>query len=320
MAVVRQVTQTSARPRERRKLFKRIRRHWQLYVLLLLPIIYLAIFHYWPMYGVQIAFRNYNPVKGFSGSPWVGWDHFERFFNTYDFIRTLRNTVVLSLYSLVAGLPFPILLALGLHYTPRKWFKQSVQTVAYAPYFISVVVMSGMILQFLAPNTGFINHFRNVFGFPDLNFMARPELFAHIYVWSGLWQTVGFGCVIYLAALSAVDPTLHEAAIIDGASKVQRMWHIDLPEIMPLAILLLLLSLGGILSSGFEKILLLQNPLNLRTSEVIDTYVYRVGLVAAIPNFSYATAIGLFKSVVGLVLVIAANQLASRFGRGSNVF
>jgi putative aldouronate transport system permease protein len=303
-----------------RKIFKRVRRYWQLYILLLLPIIYLLLFHYWPMYGAQIAFRNYNPVKGFIGSPWVGFDHFERFFNTYDFVSTLRNTIVLSVYSLIAGFPFPILLALGLHYTMRKWFKNTVQMVAYAPYFISVVVMSGMILQFLAPKTGFFNHFRVALGFSDLNFMGRSELFPHIYVWSGIWQTVGFSCVIFLAALSAVDPTLHEAAIIDGASKVQRMWHIDLPEIVPLAILLLLLSLGGILSSGFEKILLLQNPLNLRASEVIDTYVYRVGLVSAIPNFSYATAIGLFKSLVGLVLVIVANQLASRFGRSSNVF
>jgi putative aldouronate transport system permease protein len=320
MALVNPVVSTPKARKDRSKPFKRIRRNWQLYVLLLLPLIYLGIFHYWPMYGVQIAFRNYNPIQGFLGSPWVGFDHFERFFNTYDFWRTLRNTLFLSVYSLVAGFPFPIILALGLHYTTRKWFKGSVQMVAYAPYFISVVVMVGLILQVLQPNTGLVNNIREVFGLPDVNFMARPELFAHIYVWSGIWQTVGFGCVIYLAALSGVDPTLHEAAIIDGASKVQRMWHIDLPEIMPLAILLLVLSLGGILSSGFEKIYLMQNPLNLRASEVIDTYVYRVGLTSAIPNFSYATAIGLFKSVVGLILVIAANQLASRFGRGSNVF
>ena len=320
MAVANPAAETPVRQRNKRKLFRRVRQHWQLYLLLLLPLIYIAIFQYWPMYGAQIAFRNYNPVQGFTGSPWVGLDHFVRFFNTYDFVRTLRNTLFLSTYSLVAGFPFPILLALGLHYTTRKWFKNSVQMVVYAPYFISVVVMVGMILQFLAPDTGLINNFREVFGFSDLNFMAKPELFAHIYVWSGIWQTVGFGCVIYLAALSAVDPTLHEAAIIDGASKVQRMWHIDLPEIMPLAILLLVLNLGGILSTGFEKILLLQNPLNLRASEVIDTYVYRVGLVSAIPNFSYATAIGLFKSVVGLILVVAANQFAARFGRGSNVF
>ncbi len=320
MAVMSSTANSPVRKRSGNKTFRRIGRAWQLYALLLLPLIYLAVFHYWPMYGVQIAFRNYNPIQGFLGSPWVGLDHFERFFNTYDFVRTMRNTLFLSVYSLVAGFPFPILLALGLHYTTRKWFKSWVQLVAYAPYFISVVVMVGLILQVLQPNTGLVNNLRGALGLSDLNFMARPELFAHIYVWSGIWQTVGFGCVIYLAALSAVDPTLHEAAIIDGASKVQRMWHIDLPEIVPLAILLLVLSLGGILSSGFEKIYLMQNPLNLRSSEVIDTYVYRVGLVSAIPNFSYATAIGLFKSVVGLILVVAANQLAARFGRGSNVF
>lgn len=320
MAVIRSAARVPARKTATNKLFRRVARHWQLYVLLLLPLVYLAVFHYWPMYGLQIAFRNYNPVQGFSGSPWAGWGHFERFFNTYDFWRTLRNTLWLSVYSLVAGFPFPILLALGLHYVTRKWFKNAVQMVVYAPYFISTVVMVGMILQFLAPNTGLVNHLRGAVGLGDVNFMARPELFPHIYVWSGLWQTVGFSCVIYLAALSGVDPTLHEAAVIDGASKVERMWHIDLPEIMPLAILLLVLSLGGILSSGFEKIYLMQNPLNLRTAEVIDTYVYRVGLVSAIPNFSYATAIGLFKSVVGLILVFAANRLAARFGRGSNVF
>ena len=321
MAVANTAAKTPTRPRNKSKFFKRVRQNWHLYILLLLPLIYLVVFQYWPMYGAQIAFRNYNPIQGFSGSPWVGLDHFERFFNTYDFARTLRNTLFLSVYSLVAGFPFPILLALGLNYTTQKWFKSSVQMIVYAPYFISVVVMVGIILQFLAPGTGLINNIREVFGFRgDLNFIARPELFSHIFVWSGIWQTVGFGCVIYLAALSAVDPTLHEAAIIDGASKVQRMWHIDLPEIMPLAILLLVLNLGGILSTGFEKILLLQNPLNLRASEVIDTYVYRVGLVSALPNFSYATAIGLFKSVVGLILVVVANQFAARFGLGSNVF
>ena len=247
--------------------------------------------------GRRLPFAITIPVQGFSGSPWVGLEHFERFFNTYDFVRTLRNTLFLSVYSSGCRLSLSHpMLALGLNYTTQKWFKSSVQMIVYAPYFISVVVMVGIILQFLAPGTGLINNVREVFGFRgDLNFIAKPELFSHIYVWSGIWQTVGFGCVIYLAALSAVDPMLHEAAIIDGASKVQRMWHIDLPEIMPLAILLLVLNLGGILSTGFEKILLLQNPLNLRASEVIDTYVYRVGLVSALPNFSYATAIGLFQ-------------------------
>ena len=300
-------------------LFDRIRRRWQLYVLLIPPLVYLLVFHYWPMYGAQIAFRNFNAIGGITGSPWVGLRHFERFIGSYDFVRTLRNTIVLSVYSLVAGFPFPIILALGLNYVTRNWFKKTVQLVTYAPYFISVVVMAGIILQFLAPNTGLVNQMLQRMGFAQINFMAKPELFAHIYVWSGVWQTVGFSCVIYLAALSSVDPTLHEAAIVDGASKLQRMWHIDLPEIMPLAILLLILSLGGILSTGFEKILLLQNPVNMRTAEVIDTYVYRVGLQSAVPNYSYAAAIGLFKSVVGFTLVILVDRFAKRMGHAGAI-
>ncbi len=294
---------------------QKIRAKWQLYVLLELPLLYLLVFAYWPMYGVQIAFRDFNPGQGLTGSPWVGLKHFDRFVSSFDFARTLQNTLVLSLYGLVAGFPFPIMLALGLNYVGRRWFQRSVQLVTYAPYFISTVVMVGIILQLLAPNTGLVNHILRALGFPQVNFMARPELFAHIYVWSGIWQTIGFSAVIYLAALSGVDPTLHEAAIVDGASKLQRMWHIDLPEIIPLAIVLLILSLGGILSTGFEKILLLQNPLNLRTSEVIDTYVYRVGLAAAVPNYSYAAAVGLFKSIVGLILVLMVDRFAKRMGQ-----
>jgi putative aldouronate transport system permease protein len=294
---------------------QKIRAKWQLYVLLALPLLYLLVFAYWPMYGVQIAFRNFNPGQGISASPWVGLRHFERFVSSYDFWRTLRNTLVLSLYSLAAGFPFPIMLALGLNYVTRRRFQKMVQLVTYAPYFISTVVMVGIILQLLAPNTGLVNHILQLLGFKQIDFMARPQLFAHIYVWSGLWQTVGFSCVIYLAALSGVDPTLHEAAIVDGASKLQRMWYIDLPEIIPLAILLLILSMGGILSSGFEKILLMQNPLNIRTSDVIDTYVYRVGIASAVPNYSYASAVGLFKSLVGLILVLVVDRFAKRIGQ-----
>jgi multiple sugar transport system permease protein/putative aldouronate transport system permease protein len=297
----------------------RVRKHWQLYVLLALPLGYLLVFHYWPMYGAQIAFRNFNAVQGVTGSPWVGLRHFNRFISSYDFTRTLRNTLVLSLYSLVAGFPFPIILALGLNYVTRNWFKKTVQMVTYAPYFISVVVMVGIILQLLAPNTGLVNQMLQRLGLPQVNFMGKPALFPHIYVWSGVWQTVGFSCVIYLAALTSVDPTLHEAATVDGASKLQRMWHIDLPEIMPLAMVLLILSLGGLLSTGFEKILLLQNPVNIRTSEVIDTYVYRVGLASAVPNYSYAAAIGLFKSVVGFALVMLVDRFAKRMGHGGAI-
>lgn len=306
----------AARPvAHRSRLAHRVRQNWQLYTLLALPVLYLLIFQYWPMYGAQIAFRNFNAVGGITGSPWVGLQHFQRFINSYDFVRTLRNTLVISLYSLIVGFPFPIMLALGLNYVGRAWFRKTVQLVTYAPYFISTVVMAGIVLQFLQPNAGLINQILGVFGFPQRNFMAEPELFAHIYVWSGLWQTIGFSAIIYLAALTSVDPTLHEAAIVDGASKLQRMRHIDLPEIMPLAIVLLILSLGGILSTGFEKILLLQNPLNIRTSEVIDTYVYRIGLASVVPNYSYAAAIGLFKSLVGLVLVLLVDRFAKRMGQ-----
>lgn len=299
----------------RRHPLHNVRKHWQLYVLLFLPLLWLAVFQYWPMYGVQIAFKNFNAADGILGSPWVGLRHFQRFISTYDFVQTLRNTVLLSLYSIVVGFPFPIMLALGLNYVKRYWFKQTVQLVTFAPYFISVVVMAGIILQFLAPNTGLVNTILQRVGFPQVNFMGRPELFAHIYVWSGLWQTIGFSSVIYIATLSSVDPTLHEAAIVDGASKLQRIWHIDLPELMPIAVLLLILSIGGLLSSGFEKILLLQNSLNLRSSEVIDTYVYRVGLTSAFPDYSYAAAIGLFKSVVGLILLLLVDRFAKRLGQ-----
>jgi putative aldouronate transport system permease protein len=301
--------------RTRKQWIARIGKHWQLYALLFLPLLYLAIFQYWPMYGVQIAFRNFNAVDGILGSPWVGLRHFQRFIGTYDFVETLRNTIVLSLYSIVVGFPFPIMLALGLNYVSHEWFKKTVQMVTFAPYFISVVVMAGIILQFLAPNTGLANHILEWLGLPQVNFLGRPELFAHVYVWSGLWQTIGFSSVLYIATLTSVDPTLHEAAIVDGASKLQRIWHIDLPELLPLATLLLVLNVGGLLSSGFEKILLLQNPLNLRASEVIDTYVYRVGLVSTFPDYSYAAAIGLFKSVVGLILLLMVDRFAKRLGQ-----
>jgi multiple sugar transport system permease protein/putative aldouronate transport system permease protein len=311
--------QPSARlaARSRVPLTQQIRRSWQLYVLLALPLLYLLIFQYWPMYGAQIAFRNFNAVKGITGSPWAGLQHFERFIGSYNFVQTLRNTLVISVYSLIVGFPFPIMLALGLNYVGKAWFKRMVQLVTYAPYFISTVVMAGIILQFLSPTHGIINIFIERLGYKPINFMARADWFAHIYVWTGLWQTLGFGAIIYLAALSSVDPTLHEAAVMDGASKLQRMRYIDLPELMPLAIVLLLLSLGGILSTGFEKILLLQNPLNLRAAEVLDTYVYRVGLASPVPNYSYAAAIGLFKSIVGLILVLAVNRFAKRVGTAS---
>jgi len=296
---------------------QQLARSWQLQALFLLPLIYLLVFKYYPMYGAQIAFKNFVAVKGIEGSDWIGFDYFVRFFRSYDFWKILGNTIGLSFYHLLAGFPFPILLALSLNFVQNAKFKKTVQMITYAPHFISVVVMVGIILQMLDPRAGLINRGLMLFGIDPVHFMAKPGLFQSIFVWSDIWQNVGWGCIIYLAALAAIDPALHEAAIMDGANKMRRMWHIDLPGIMPIAMILLILNVGRLMDIGFEKVLLLQNPLNLRTSEIIDTYVYKVGLASNLVNFSYATAIGLFKSVVNMFLLLAINQTARKFKQES---
>ncbi|WP_372516711.1 ABC transporter permease [Paenibacillus silviterrae] len=290
---------------------------WQLYVLIALPVIYIFLFKYIPMYGAQIAFKNYVVTKGIWGSDWVGFRHFIRFFHSYEFWRLMQNTLVLSFYSLLAGFPFPIILALSLNYVKNRLFKKSVQMITYAPHFISVVVMVGIILELLDPRNGIVNMLLKALGFEAINFMGVPEYFKSIYVWSGIWQSVGFSCIIYLAALSSIDPALHESAVVDGASKLRRMWHIDLPGIMPIAIIMLIMNTGHVLDVGFEKVLLMQNPLNLRTSEVIDTYVYKVGLASQAMNYSYSSAIGLFKSVINLILLILVNKIAQKTKQNS---
>lgn len=297
--------------------WRAIRRNWQLYAMLLLPISYLLIFHYWPMVGAQIAFRNYNVISGIAGSEWVGLDHFTRFVNSYNFWPIIRNTLILHGYELLAIFPLPIILALAMNQVRIRWFKRSVQMVTYAPYFISTVVVVGMLFVLLDPRTGLINNLLALAGIEALDFVGDPDYFRHLYVWSSAWQTVGFSAVIYLAALSSVDPQLHEAAIVDGASRIQRMWYVDIPSIMPVAVILLILGIGTMLSVGFEKVLLMQNSLNLQTSEVIDTYVYKVGLASQVPQFSYATAIGLFRSVLALFLLVLANHIARKVAKSS---
>ncbi|WP_082927758.1 ABC transporter permease [Paenibacillus oryzisoli] len=299
------------------RLKKNASNHWQLYLLMLLPIIYLIIFKYVPMYGALIAFKNYLPTKGVWGSDWVGLKHFDRFFHSYEFVRIMKNTVLLSIYSLFAGFPFPIILALSLNYVNSRFFKKSVQMITYAPHFISVVVMVGIILQMMDPRVGLIQKIMKFIGLPTINFMGIPEWFSHVFVWSGIWQNVGFSCIIYLAALAAVDPSLHEAAVVDGANKVRRMWHVDLPGIMPVAVILLIMNTGHVLDIGFEKVLLLQNPLNMSSSEVIDTFVYKVGLASTAINYSYSSAIGLFKSVINLILLVLVNRIARQLGQTS---
>jgi putative aldouronate transport system permease protein len=301
----------------KRDLWQRIVGNYQLYLILLIPTAYIIIFKYIPMYGAQIAFRNYSVRKGIWGSAWVGLYHFKRFFDSYQFRRVILNTLGISIYHLAAGFPIPIILALSLNSTNIYALKKTVQTTTYIPHFISVVVMVGMVLQFLSPRIGIVNELRSLAGLKPLNFIAEPEYFKSIYVWSGIWQNAGWASIIYLAALSSVDPTLHEAAVIDGASKFQRVRLIDFPGILPTAIILLIINAGRMMNVGFEKVFLLQNDLNLRTSEVIQTYVYKVGLASATANYSYSTAIGLFNSFLNLFLIITVNRLAKRLGETS---
>lgn len=290
---------------------------WQLYVLALPAVVYVAVFHYYPMYGAQIAFKQYNAMAGIAGSSWVGFVHFERFFRSHDFWLIMKNTLELSLYELTAGFPVPIILALSLNAVRQAWWKKSVQMITYAPYFISVVVMVGMLLQFLDPRTGIVNQFLGWFGTDPIPFMSKAEWFKSVYVWSGIWQTAGFACIIYLAALAGIDPALHEAAVMDGATRLQRIWHVDVPGILPVAAILLILNTGQLLNTGFEKIYLMQNALNIRESEVIDTYVYKVGLLSQVSNYSYATAIGLFKSAVCFALLVSVNRISRKAGQSS---
>jgi putative aldouronate transport system permease protein len=286
------------------------RRHWQLYLVMLPAILYFVIFRYVPMVNAVIAFKDYNVVKGIWGSPWAGFKHFELFFNNPVFWTLLKNTLGLSVYALLVGFPLPILLAVCLNEVRDGFFKRSVQLITYAPYFISTVVMVSMIMLLLSPRLGVANLALQALGQKAVNFLGVPNMFPSVYVWTGVWQNSGYSAIVYLAALSGIDPVLYEAAKVDGATRLQKIIHIDLPGIMPVMVIILILSVGSLLSVGFEKVYLLQNPLNLGTSEIIATYVYKIGLLNA--NYSFATAVGLFNSVINMILLVAVNSFAKR--------
>ncbi|MDR0730655.1 MAG: ABC transporter permease subunit [Treponema sp.] len=294
----------------RKSRLARILENRDLYLFCLPGIIITLIFHYWPLYGAQIAFRAYSARRGIWGSPWVGWDHFIRFFNSPNAALIIWNTFVLSIYGLAAGFPIPIILALLLNSFHRKRYTKVIQTVTYAPNFISVVVMCSMIILFLSPRVGMVNKFIELLGGTTVNFMGERGMWRHIYVWTGVWQTMGWSSVVYFAALSGVNPEYHEAAIVDGATKLQRIIHIDLPTILPVAVMLLILSFGSLLSIGFEKVYALQNPLNLSVSEIISTYVYKLGILNN--DMAYSSAIGLFNSAVNAVLLITVNTISRK--------
>lgn len=286
------------------------RRYWQLYLIMIPTLAYFIIFKYVPMANAVIAFKDYKLVLGIWGSEWVGFKYFTMFFNNPMFWTLIKNTLTLSLYALVVGFPIPIILAIFLNEIKGGFFKRAVQLITYAPYFISTVIIVSMLMMLFSPRLGVVNQFLSVLGEKPLNFLGIPSFFPSIYVWSGVWQNSGYSAIVFLAALAGVDPELYEAAKIDGASRIQRIFNIDLPGIMPVVVILLILNVGSLLAVGFEKIYLLQNPLNLSTSEVIPTYVYKIGLLNA--NYSFATAVGLFNSVVNMILLVMVNFIARR--------
>lgn len=309
------VSNLNAKPQRLRRLKKSLLLNWQLYILILPVVVYYIVFHYLPMYGIQIAFKDFIANKGIMDSPWVGFKHFERFFNSYYFERLLKNTILISLYTLALSFPIPIILALMLNEVKAERFKKMVQTITYAPHFLSVVVIVGMLFLFLNPSTGIINHIIMALGFESIPFMTSPGWFKTLYVLSDVWQTMGWSSIIYLAALSGVDNQLHEAATIDGASKLQRIWHINIPTIAPTIVILLILNLGSVMSVGFEKVFLMQNNLNLSSSDVISTYVYRTGILDS--QFSFSAAVGLFNSIINFALLVIVNYIARRVNETS---
>jgi putative aldouronate transport system permease protein len=292
---------------------------WELYLFVLPVIIYLAIFSYGPMYGVIIAFKDFKPYKGYLGSDWVGLKHFIRLFGLRKFPIVVGNTVVLSVYSLLAGFPLPILLALALNSCSGHRFKRTVQTITYAPYFISTVVLVGMLMQIFHPLTGVYGVIAKLLtGSVPPDLFAKPQVFPHLYVWSGVWQTFGYSSIIYIAALTNVSAELHEAAEVDGAGRFKRVLHIDFPALLPTIIIMLILRTGSILSIGFEKAFLMQNTLNLSQSEIISTFVYKKGLASGASNdYSYSAAIGMFNSVVNLIMITLVNAVARKCGESS---
>ena len=288
----------------------KIFRNWQLYVMIAPAVILIFIFNYIPMLGAQIAFRDYNPVGGIWGSPWVGLKHFEWFFSIPDAWRLIRNTLLLSGLGIALGFTAPIILALMINEIPNERFKRYVQTITYAPNFISTVVMVSIILTILNPRIGVVGLIIRWLDLPSIDLIGKPQAFSWIYVISNIWQYAGFDAIVYLAALSAISPELYEAARMDGASRIQKIRHIDLPGILPVIVILLILEMSNILGIGFEKIFLMQNPLNLPVSEVISTYVYKMGLLRS--DFSFGTAVGLFNSIVNFILLVSANWIAKR--------
>lgn len=309
-----QVVKMEGPKNKKQSLAVRVWKYRQLYLMLIPALVYVLIFNYGPMYGVQIAFKNYKGALGIWGSKWVGFKHFEDFFSGYYFWLLLKNTLVLSIYNLLVSFPIPIIVALILNEVGPK-LKKTAQTILYAPYFISTVVLCGMIVSLFSKQSGAVNTLLEMLGMERYYFMGEPEAFRHLYVWSGVWQGMGWNAIIYIAALSSVDPSLHEAASIDGATRMQRIIHINIPTIMPTIIITLIMAVGRIASVGYEKVFLLQTSLNIEVSEVISTYVYQRGIVDA--SYSFSAAVGLFNNIINIVLLCTANAISRKVSETS---
>ena len=294
----------------RKRTLSTIKRHWQLYVMLLLVVAYFGIFKYWPMYGVQIAFRQYKAKLGIWGSPWIGWKNFNRFFSSYYCGRLIRNTLKINIYSVIFSFWVPIVLALMISELRGTRFKKTLQMVTYAPHFLSVTVLVGMIQLFFATGSGMVNLARNAIGLESVAYLTEPKYFLPLYIISGIWQQSGWSSVIYIAAIAGVDYSLYEAAYLDGAGTLKRIWYVTLPCIAPTIVMLLILKLGSLMSVGFEKAYLMQNSLNIDASDIISTYVYRMGLQQA--DYSYSSAIDLFSSVINFVMLVSVNFVSTK--------
>lgn len=307
--------QPSAFSKKMTLLVERLKRDWQIYLLLAPTVIWFLLFLYKPMYGLQIAFKDYSVFRGITDSPWVGFEHFVTLFENDAFVRSIKNTVMISGASLIFGFPVPIILALMFNEILNAKFKRVAQTIVYLPHFISAVIIAGIVITAFAPSTGVINLFLNAMSYDSIYFLTKPEWFRTIFVGTGIWQEAGFSSIVFLAAIAGVSPSLYESAVVDGATRWQMMWRITLPCILPTILIMLIIRIGNILEVGFEMIIMLYQPATYETADVISTFIYRQGIQAA--QYDLAAAAGLFNAVIAFLLVITANTISKRVSRTS---
>ncbi len=298
-----------------RWLLRHFRREWQIYLMLAPAVIWFLTFLYTPMYGLQVAFKDYSIFKGVAGSPWIGFEHFQTLFDNDDFIRSLKNTAILSAYNLLFAFPAPIILALMFNEILNQWYKKGAQTIVYLPHFISTVILAGIVLTAFSPSAGIVNTVLGWFGVDPIYFMSKPEWFRPIFIGSGIWQEAGFSSIVFLAAIAGVNPSLYESAVVDGASRWQMMWKITIPSILPTILIMLIIRIGNLLEVSFELVLLLYQPATYVTADVVNTFIYRQGIQSG--QYDLAAAAGLFNAVVAFILVMTANALSKRFSRTS---